>query len=160
MVTAAADSTSLPALGRTAAAYWSLDPTELSNSLNPLHLGLSGKKPLGGCGRMHPTMSRAPCALALCQAIWCCSRLAAWCRRCSHPESTDFFVSEAVLTGKKHPRAQSGRRARRVRRAPSNSNCVFLGTNVRSGSAQCLVVKTGTATEFGGHPLWPVAGNT
>jgi P-type Mg2+ transporter len=29
------------------------------------------------------------------------------------------------------------------------TNCVFLGTNVRSGSAKCLVVATGQATEFG-----------
>jgi hypothetical protein len=29
------------------------------------------------------------------------------------------------------------------------ANCVFLGTNVRSGIARCLVVRTGPATEFG-----------
>ena len=28
-------------------------------------------------------------------------------------------------------------------------NCVFLGANVRSGSARCLIVRTGAATEFG-----------
>lgn len=29
------------------------------------------------------------------------------------------------------------------------TNCVFLGTNVRSGTARCLIVNTGSATEFG-----------
>jgi Mg2+-importing ATPase len=29
------------------------------------------------------------------------------------------------------------------------TNCVFLGTNVRSGTARCLVVATGSATQFG-----------
>ena len=29
------------------------------------------------------------------------------------------------------------------------TNCVFLGTNVRSGTARCLVVRTGSATECG-----------
>jgi magnesium-transporting ATPase (P-type) len=29
------------------------------------------------------------------------------------------------------------------------STCVFLGTNVRSGTARCLVVRTGAATQFG-----------
>ena len=64
-------------------------------------------------------------------------------------EATDFFVNEAVLTGESFP----------VHKAPGTvapdaplarrSNCVFLGTNVRSGSAQLLVVNTGHATEFG-----------
>jgi Mg2+-importing ATPase len=31
----------------------------------------------------------------------------------------------------------------------ARTNCVFLGTNVRSGAARCLVVATGSATEFG-----------
>ncbi len=64
-------------------------------------------------------------------------------------EATDFFLSEAVLTGESFP----------VQKAPSvtdasaelaaRGNCVFLGTNVRSGTARCLVVATGPATEFG-----------
>ena len=44
MSTAAADSTSLPALGRTAAAYWSLDPTELAKQLQSTSSGLSGEE--------------------------------------------------------------------------------------------------------------------
>lgn len=68
---------------------------------------------------------------------------------CRLLEATDFFVNEAVLTGESYP----------VRKAPGLSaagaplarrdNCVFLGTNVRSGSARALVVDSGAATEFG-----------
>jgi Mg2+-importing ATPase len=64
-------------------------------------------------------------------------------------EATDCHVSEAVLTGESfpvekepgtsHPRAPLSKR----------TNCVFLGTNVRSGTARCLVVTTGPSTEFG-----------
>jgi Mg2+-importing ATPase len=64
-------------------------------------------------------------------------------------EATDFFVNEAVLTGESFP----------VRKAPGTAaadtplarrlNCVFLGSNVRSGSARCLVAATGAATEYG-----------
>ncbi|MGE5339445.1 MAG: magnesium-translocating P-type ATPase [Gemmatimonadota bacterium] len=61
----------------------------------------------------------------------------------------DFFVNQAVLTGEtfpveKHPGvvADGGPLAGRT-------NCVFMGTNVRSGTAQVLVTATGTATEYG-----------
>lgn len=64
-------------------------------------------------------------------------------------EATDCHVSEAVLTGEsysveKRPGlvpAGAGLRAR--------TNCVFLGSNVRSGTARCLVVATGADTEYG-----------
>jgi P-type Mg2+ transporter len=64
-------------------------------------------------------------------------------------DATDFFVSEAVLTGEsfpvqKHPGAIDARAA-----VAGRTNCVFLGTNVRSGTARCLVAHTGLATEFG-----------
>jgi Mg2+-importing ATPase len=65
-------------------------------------------------------------------------------------DAADFFVSEAVLTGESFPvQKQPGvldEAAELVRR----TNCVFLGTNVRSGTARSLVVATGPATEFGG----------
>jgi P-type Mg2+ transporter len=64
-------------------------------------------------------------------------------------EATDCYVSEAVLTGESFP----------VEKAPAvlpadtplqqRSNCVFLGTNVRSGTVRCVAVSTGSATMFG-----------
>jgi len=64
-------------------------------------------------------------------------------------EATDFFVSEAVLTGESFPVEK-----RRGTVAPAAGlrdrvNCVFLGTNVRSGTARCLIVATGLKTQFG-----------
>ena len=52
-------------------------------------------------------------------------------------DARDFFVSEAVLTGESFP----------VEKFPGQR--VFLGTNVRSGTARCLVDATGRATAFG-----------
>lgn len=52
-------------------------------------------------------------------------------------DARDFFVSEAVLTGESFP----------VEKAKGDR--VFLGTNVRSGTAQCVVDATGAATAFG-----------
>ena len=64
-------------------------------------------------------------------------------------EAADCFISEAVLTGESFP----------VRKIPGvlpaetplarRRNCIFLGTNVRSGTAQCLIVRTGRETQFG-----------
>ena len=64
-------------------------------------------------------------------------------------EATDCHVSEAVLTGESFPVGKhAGTSAPDVPLA-KRSNCVFMGTNVRSGTARCLVVATGAATEFG-----------
>ncbi|HWK51048.1 MAG TPA: HAD-IC family P-type ATPase, partial [Steroidobacter sp.] len=64
-------------------------------------------------------------------------------------EADDCFVSESALTGESFP----------VEKAPAvlpadtplskRSNCVYLGTNVRSGTLRCVVVATGTSTQFG-----------
>jgi Mg2+-importing ATPase len=64
-------------------------------------------------------------------------------------EAKDFFVSQAVLTGETFP----------VEKLPSvlpgkaslveRTNMVFMGTNVRSGSATVLIVQTGISTAFG-----------
>jgi Mg2+-importing ATPase len=65
-------------------------------------------------------------------------------------DATDFFVNQAVLTGEsfpvqKQPAPPIDARASIAER----TSCVFLGSNVRSGAATCLVVATGRATEFG-----------
>jgi Mg2+-importing ATPase len=64
-------------------------------------------------------------------------------------EASDLFVSQAVLTGESFPVQKQPGAVDADAELVERSNCVFLGTNVRSGAARCLVVATGTATEFG-----------
>lgn len=64
-------------------------------------------------------------------------------------EATDFYVSEAVLTGESFPVRKGPGTVAATAPVRDRTNCVFLGTNVRSGTARCLVVRTGSATEFG-----------
>jgi Mg2+-importing ATPase len=64
-------------------------------------------------------------------------------------EANDFFINQAVLTGETFP----------VEKVPGivpinaslsqRTNCVFMGTNVSSGTAQVLIVQTGKTTVFG-----------
>jgi Mg2+-importing ATPase len=61
----------------------------------------------------------------------------------------DFFVNQAVLTGETFPvEKQTGAVPARST-LTERSNCVFMGTNVRSGSARVVVFETGTRTAFG-----------
>jgi Mg2+-importing ATPase len=80
-------------------------------------------------------------------------------------EARDFYVNQAVLTGETFPvekkpgplaalRLRSGQGSGQAPVAAQASlaeriNCVFMGTNVRSGSARALIVQTGAATAFG-----------
>jgi Mg2+-importing ATPase len=64
-------------------------------------------------------------------------------------DATDFFVSEAVLTGESFPVQKFPGVVDRDATLAQRTNCVFMGTNVRSGSARCVVVHTGADTEFG-----------
>jgi Mg2+-importing ATPase len=64
-------------------------------------------------------------------------------------DATDFFVSEAVLTGESFPVQKRPGPVDPAARLAARVNCVFSGTNVRSGTARCLVVATGARTEFG-----------
>lgn len=64
-------------------------------------------------------------------------------------EATDLHVSEAVLTGESFPVEKAPGASPAATSLARRTNCVFLGTNVRSGTARCLVVATGPATEFG-----------
>jgi len=64
-------------------------------------------------------------------------------------EAKDFFISQAVLTGETFPvEKQPGTVASQAGLA-ERSNCVFMGTNVRSGTARLLVVQTGAGTAYG-----------
>jgi Mg2+-importing ATPase len=64
-------------------------------------------------------------------------------------EATDFFVNEAVLTGESFPVEKRPGPVPAASRLGELTNCVFLGTNVGSGTARCLAVGTGRATRFG-----------
>ena len=64
-------------------------------------------------------------------------------------EAQDFFVNQAVLTGETFPVEK------KVGAVVSNSsllertNCVFMGTNVRSGTGKVLIMEIGESTNFG-----------
>jgi Mg2+-importing ATPase len=64
-------------------------------------------------------------------------------------EAADFFVSEAVLTGESFPVQKHTGVVAPDAGPGARTNCVFLGTNVRSGTARCLVAATGASTAFG-----------
>lgn len=64
-------------------------------------------------------------------------------------EATDCYVSEAVLTGESFPVVKQPGACVPATPLAKRGNCVFFGTNVRSGTARCLVVATGPATQFG-----------
>lgn len=60
----------------------------------------------------------------------------------------DFNVSEAVLTGETFPVVKSPGISPAEATLSERSNVVFAGTSVRSGTAEVLMVRTGTGTEF------------
>jgi Mg2+-importing ATPase len=64
-------------------------------------------------------------------------------------EARDFFVNQAVLTGETFPAEKKPGPVAAGAGLVERTNCVFMGTNVRSGSARALVVRTGKATAFG-----------
>jgi Mg2+-importing ATPase len=64
-------------------------------------------------------------------------------------EARDFYVSEAVLTGEAFPVEKTPGEAPSDASLPERTNCVFMGTNVRSGSARAVIVETGARTAFG-----------
>ena len=65
-------------------------------------------------------------------------------------EAVDLFVSESALTGESFPVEKRPGTVAAGASLSERTNCVFLGTNVRSGTGRCLVVAVGRATEFGG----------
>lgn len=64
-------------------------------------------------------------------------------------ECNDFFVNQAVLTGETYPTEKT------IGSVPANAsiaertNCLYMGTSVRSGTARELIVETGSGTVFG-----------
>jgi Mg2+-importing ATPase len=63
--------------------------------------------------------------------------------------ASDFFVNQAVLTGETFPVEKHPGVIAESASLVARTNCVFMGTNVRSGTARMLVTATGAATEYG-----------
>jgi Ca2+-transporting ATPase len=61
----------------------------------------------------------------------------------------DCFVIQAALTGETFPAEKMPGVVAPDASLPERTNCAFMGTSVRSGTAQLLVVETGTRTQFG-----------
>ena len=64
-------------------------------------------------------------------------------------EATDFFVSQAALTGEAFPVEKMAGILPENTGISQQTNIVFMGTNFRSGSAKVLVVQTGLRTAIG-----------
>ena len=63
--------------------------------------------------------------------------------------SQDFYVNQSVMTGETYPVEKSPGVVTSSASMTERSNYAFMGTNVRSGNATILVVKTGSDTAFG-----------
>jgi Mg2+-importing ATPase len=64
-------------------------------------------------------------------------------------EAKDFFVDQAALTGESLPVEKYPALVSERANLAERTNTVFMGTNVRSGSAHILVVQTGKDAAFG-----------
>ncbi len=64
-------------------------------------------------------------------------------------EAKDFFVNQAVLTGETFPVEKTAGIVAEAAGLSERTNVVFMGTNVRSGSAKVIIVETGRNTAFG-----------
>lgn len=63
--------------------------------------------------------------------------------------SQDCFINQAVLTGETFPVEKSTGVVAVDAILAERTNCVFMGTSCRSGTASVLIVRTGEMTEFG-----------
>jgi P-type Mg2+ transporter len=68
---------------------------------------------------------------------------------CRVLESKDLFLDEATLTGETYPVAKTAAAVAPDAPLGQRASALFMGTHVVSGSASAVVVRTGTATEFG-----------
>ncbi|MFN0315486.1 MAG: magnesium-translocating P-type ATPase [Burkholderiales bacterium] len=64
-------------------------------------------------------------------------------------ESRDLFVTQAVLTGESFPVEKLPGLAAKNASMAQRTQCVFMGTSVRSGTGHALIVGTGSATVYG-----------
>jgi Mg2+-importing ATPase len=64
-------------------------------------------------------------------------------------EANDFFINQAVLTGETFPVEKKPGIVPATASLAERTNVVFMGTSVRSGTAQVLIVLTGESTVFG-----------
>jgi Mg2+-importing ATPase len=64
-------------------------------------------------------------------------------------EAKDFYVSQALLTGETFPVEKRPGLLRENVTLAERSNCVFMGTSVRSGTAKAIIVQTARDTELG-----------
>ena len=63
--------------------------------------------------------------------------------------TNDFFVNQAVLTGETFPVEKKTGIVPVNASLADRTNCVFMGTSVRSGTARVLIIQTGKSTVFG-----------
>lgn len=69
---------------------------------------------------------------------------------CPLIKSRDLFVNQALLTGEPYPAEKhAGDLAGEIAEPDEETNCVFMGTSVVSGTASALVCRTGRATRIG-----------
>ncbi|MDD4094587.1 MAG: HAD-IC family P-type ATPase, partial [Methanothrix sp.] len=68
---------------------------------------------------------------------------------CRILQSKDLFINEATLTGETYPAEKMPGILDLDTPLNRRTNCLFMGTNVVSGTAKAVVVHTGTDTEFG-----------
>lgn len=62
----------------------------------------------------------------------------------------DFFVNQSILTGESFPVEKNAQPVVADASLEQRTNCVWMGTSVRSGSATVVITQTGAGTEFGG----------
>ncbi|HTQ63177.1 MAG TPA: magnesium-translocating P-type ATPase [Puia sp.] len=68
---------------------------------------------------------------------------------CRLLEAKDLFANEATLTGETFPTEKKCSILQGPVRIAERKNVVFMGTNIVSGTAKAVIVRTGTNTEFG-----------
>ncbi|HEX9115155.1 MAG TPA: magnesium-translocating P-type ATPase [Anaerolineae bacterium] len=64
-------------------------------------------------------------------------------------DAKDLYVSQSALTGESFPVIKEPGATAADASLAERTNCVYLGTNVRSGTARALMVETGARTAFG-----------